>query len=150
MKLFVVLIVACIASYSDACSCIPRSDQVKYCDSQYAAVVYANNNGNGLVPTTTYGITEIYQFRGSPSNPTQLQTSYSSASCGVSLVAGRIYIIGTAAAAPSVSLGLCQLFEDVTDQTIGAVFQKIQTFQTTGCRIAVDPIKLPIEAVLAE
>lgn len=131
IKLFVILIVTCI-SLSDACSCIDRTDQKKYCDSQYAAVIYVTNSGSVSGTTRTYGINVFHQFKGTAINPIQLQTSFSSASCGVTLTAGKAYIVATTSSS-ALQLSSCDLLEEVGLLTLDALILKIQGYQRTRC-----------------
>lgn len=142
IKLFVVFIVTCI-SLSDACSCIYSSNQKKFCDSQFAAVIYVTNSGSVSGPTRTYEINVFYQFKGTEIDPDQLKTSVSSASCGVTLTAGKKYIVATASNSP-LQLSSCDLLEEVGSLTLDALFQKIQAYQRGRC-YAVGIPQLPSE-----
>lgn len=146
IKLILVLIVTFI-SVSDACSCIQRTNQQKYCDSQFAGLIYVLDSGV-VTPVVTgtlrmYGIIVIQQIRGTPIiNPTQLQTSLSTASCGATLIAGHIYFV--AGSSSPLSLNFCQLYEDVTFLTPCVIAQKLQGYQRTSCFTIGIP-ELPVE-----
>lgn len=143
IKLFLVLIVTYISA-SDACSCIQRTNQQKYCDSQFAGLIYVFDSGVVTGTLRMYGISVIQQIRGTTIiNPTQLQTSFSSASCGATLTAGRIYFV--AGSSSPLSLNLCQLYEDVTLLTPDAVVQKLRGYQRTRCSAIIGIPELPVE-----
>ncbi len=137
IKLFVLLIVTYI-SFSDACSCIYQTPQKQYCDSAYAAVIYTINSGSVSGTTRTYGISVLLQFKGVPINPTQLQTSFSSASCGITLTPGNAYIVATASSSP-LSANSCGFVEPVGTLTVNELIAKIQAYKTSSCPKALRP-----------
>lgn len=144
----VIVIIACV-SFSDACSCMPRTNQQKYCDSEFAGLIYVLDSGTvsgtgGM--QRTYNIWVISQIKGAAISPSQLITNTSSAACGVTLTAGKVYFVATSSSSP-LSLYICQLYEDWSSVPLDQVAQQLQAYRRTRCFAVADPIPIgqPIE-----
>lgn len=146
MKLIVVIIVTCI-SLSDACSCLPRTNKEKYCSSDFAGVIIVQTSALNCGSNICFGISVLDQVRGTAISPYLLLTATNSAACGVSLILGRKYFVGTSVVNSAV-LGLysCQLYEDWTGLSPSVVTQKTQDYRRTRCFSVATPNELPIKA----
>lgn len=137
IKLLLILIVSGI-TFSEACSCIQRTKQQQYCDSQFAGIIDVLTDGSDCQYKTCYGISVVQQIRGTATSYPFLilQTGTSSASCGVSLVSGHTYFMaGSVIDDFILGLYICQLYEDWTGLSKSDIDTKINKYKSINCGV---------------
>ncbi|KAG4069539.1 hypothetical protein HA402_006905 [Bradysia odoriphaga] len=123
------------------------SDDSKYCQSEFAGLIYVLNSGTVSGTQRTYNIQVISQIKGATINPTQLRTNSDyAAACGVLLTAGDVYFVATGSSSP-LSLNSCQLYQNWSSLPLAQVAQQLQTYRKNRCYTVqpIEPIGLPVE-----
>lgn len=146
IKFVAVLFVVTCISLSDACTCIQRTNVQKYCDSDFAGIIIVQTSAFNCGSNKCYGISVLNQVRGPAINPFILQTTTSSAACGVSLTLGYKYFVGSSVTNSAViRLNLCQLYENWTGLLPAIVEQKTLNYCNIRCLAVAIPIEQPVE-----
>lgn len=134
---FICILLATCVTISNACKCVGRTNDQKFCDSQFAGVIKITSAAKPCGPSTMsicYGISIKQQIRGASSSAIKLQVpSDVSAACGLSLTVGEKYFItGAVVNANRIGSNSCEIHDELTSRD--EMDEAIRYYQSLKCR----------------